>query len=680
MAEDKKKPAKLKAKPRAKPKPRRTTPPTDGQVEDRGWRQRVLRGALHVSWRVALFLVIAVFGLIVWYSHDLPDVEKLRAASQRPMVTLVAIDGSELATYGDLYGERIAVSALPKVLPQAVMAIEDRRFRSHFGLDPLGLARAMFVNLQAGRVVQGGSTITQQLAKNMFLTPDRTLKRKIQEALLALWLEYQFTKDEILALYLSRVYLGAGTYGVEAASRKYFGRSAREIGLAEAALLAGLLKAPSTLAPTRNPKGARARAAVVLDAMVASGYIDKARAASAKKRNIRPKPRRAPANRYFADWILERLPDLIGHPEGDLTIQTTIDPKVQNAAYRAIGDTLARASAKHRMGQGAVVTLTPEGAVRAMVGGRDYEKSQFNRAVQARRQPGSAFKPFVYLAGLASGLGPDSVIEDRPITVQGWRPRNDKNKQYGRVTLREALARSINTVAVRISERAGRKRVIATARRMGIRSPLKPHPSLALGVNEVGLLELTRAYAVLANGGHGVIPHGIIEIRDARGRRLYSRKGTGPGRLVDGRRVAQMHDMLGAVIREGSGTRARLKRPAAGKTGTTQDNRDAWFVGYTADLVAGVWLGNDSGKPMHDVSGGGWAAIIWADVMTKAHAGRPARPLRRTASAVAEEDESPFSVTIDVDAGKLVDKIFGLFSSGGGTAADEDDEELSRGQ
>ena len=673
MAEEKGKKART-MRPRAS---RKSKPEGDPS----GWRRRLLVGAPRISWRVALFLVIAVFALVVWYSHDLPDVEKLRAESKRPTVTLLAADGAKLASYGDLYGERIAIADLPKVLPQAVMAIEDRRFRSHFGVDPLGLARAMVTNLRAGRIVQGGSTITQQLAKNVFLTPDRTLKRKIQEALLALWLEYQFTKDEILALYLSRVYLGAGTHGVEAASRKYFDRSAREIGLAEAALLAGLLKAPSRLAPIRNPKGARARAAVVLDAMVDAGYIDEAAAAKAKRRRIRPKRRRAPANRYFADWILERLPDLIGHPDGDLVIQTTLEPKVQNAAYRAIGDTLARAGAKHRMGQGAFVALSPEGAVRAMVGGRDYEKSQFNRAVQARRQPGSAFKPFVYLAGLASGLTPDSVIEDRPIRIGDWRPRNYKGKRYGRVTLRQALARSINTVAVRVSERAGRDRVIATARRMGIRSPLKPHPSLALGSNEVGLLELTRAYAVLANGGHGVLPHGIVEIRDGRERLLYRRPGGGPGRIIDGRRVAQMHDMLGAVIRGGSGARARLKRPAAGKTGTTQDNRDAWFVGYTADLVAGVWLGNDDGSPMRDVSGGGWAAIIWRDVMRQAHAGLPARPLRRTGvvRVAASVDDSPISVSIGVDVDKLVEKVFDFFASGSGSTTEEE-EDISRGK
>ena len=646
-------------------------------------RRRLLLGALRVSWRVVLFLAIAVFALVVWYSHDLPEVEKLRAAGRPATVTLIAADGSTLASLGGLSGERIAISELPEVLPQAVMAIEDRRFRSHFGLDPLGLARAVLANLRAGRVVQGGSTITQQLAKNVFLTPERTWKRKIQEALLALWLEHQFTKDQILALYLSRVYLGAGTYGVEAASRKYFGRSAREIGLAEAALLAGLLKAPSRLAPTRNPKAARARAALVLDAMVAAGYIDASAAATAKQRRIRPRHRRAPASRYFADWIVERLPDLIGHPEGDLVIQTTISPKVQNAAYQAIGDVLARAGEKHRMGQGAFVALSPDGAVRAMVGGRDYEKSQFNRAVQARRQPGSAFKPFVYLAGLASGLTPDSIIEDRPITIEGWRPRNYKGRQHGRVTLRQALARSINTVAVRVSERAGRAKVIATARRMGIRSPLKPHPSLALGASEVGLLELTRAYAVLANGGHGVIPHGIAEIRDGRDRLLYRRSGSGPGRVIDARRVAQMHDMLGAVIREGSGVRARLGRPAAGKTGTTQDNRDAWFVGYTGDLVAGVWLGNDDGSPMHDVSGGGWAAIIWAEVMGKAHAGLPARPLRRTGlvGVAREEEDASVSVSIGVDVDRLVDKVFDFFSSGSGsTTGEEDEEDISRGK
>jgi len=631
--------------------------------------RRWLGAVLHWAFVLGVWLVIAVLGLVVWYSHDLPDVRALGHGERRPGMTLLAADGSEILSYGDLYGEAVRLDELPASLPQAVLATEDRRFYSHFGVDAFGLARAIYRNLMAGRIVQGGSTITQQLAKNLFLTPERTLKRKIQEVLLAFWLEYAFEKDQILALYLNRVYFGAGTYGVEAASQRYFGSSAREVDLLESAILAGLLKAPSRLAPTRNPGGARERAAQVLDNMVEAGYLQRAEADRAKQARLAERPQQPTSGvRYFADWVLEQVPDYVGHSETDLIIVTTLDPALQRAAASGVHEVLTQHGAKHRMSQAALVSMTPEGAVRAMVGGLEYGESQYNRAVQALRQPGSAFKPVVYLAGLESGLTPDTVFVDEPVEIDGWRPRNYRSERFGRVTMHEALARSINTVAVQVSEYAGRQRVIDTAHRLGITSTLRPHPSLALGANEVGVMELTGVYAAFANGGDGVLPHGILEIRTANGGILYRRHGDGPGRVIQPRHLRQLQRMLEAVIDEGSGQRAEIGRPAAGKTGTTQHSRDAWFVGYTAQLVTGVWLGNDDARPMRDVSGGGFAARIWRDFMLAAHQGQPVLALRRPVGDAG--DEVPTVAGVRVDVGGFVERILRVL--GGDTGRPDD--------
>ncbi len=660
-------------------KKRKASKPKSAPKRDTKAKRGTLAALLYWGMVAGVWLVIAIFGVVVWYSKDLPDVRQQGLAGGRPSVTLLAKDRSELFRFGDLYGEALRPDELPASLPHAVIATEDRRFYSHFGIDLLGLARAVTVNLGAGRIVQGGSTISQQLAKNLFLTPERTLKRKIQEVLLAFWLEWRFSKDEILGLYLNRVYFGAGTYGVEAASRKYFGVSARRVGVLESAVLAGLLKAPSRLAPSRNPKAALQRAEVVLANMVRAGYLTEAEADAAKQAKLRARSRRRISGaRYFADWILEQVPDYVGHSDADLVVVTTLAPKLQDSADRLVETLLARQGEKHRIGQAALLAMTPDGAVRAMVGGRDYRDSQYNRAVQARRQPGSTFKPVVYLAGLESGLDPDSILVDKPIEIDGWRPRNFDGRHRGRMTLRDALARSINSVAVQVSERAGRRRVIETARQLGIASRLRPHPSLALGTNEVGLLELTGAYAAFANGGFGVLAHGIQEIRATGGRMLYKRRGGGAGRVVATRQLDQMHDMLQAVIARGSGRRARLDRPAAGKTGTTQEARDAWFVGFTGQLVAGVWLGNDDASPMHDVSGGGFAALLWRDFMTAAHQGLPALALRRSpAGAGTGDDDAILEINVSLDVDKFVERIWKALTSG---EDDTPDDDMDRGK
>ncbi|MCG8693309.1 MAG: PBP1A family penicillin-binding protein [Minwuiales bacterium] len=593
-------------------------------------RRRSLYGTL-VNWGGTLLIWggVALAVVIGYYAYDLPDVSGVGQVDRAPSVTLMSTDGAVIANFGDLYGQAVQLDDLPDHMIDAVLATEDRRFYSHFGIDVIGLVRAMWANYRSGRIVQGGSTITQQLAKNLFLTPERTIKRKVQELLLALYLESRFTKDQILSLYLNRVYLGAGAYGVEAASLRYFNRPAAEVTLQQAALLAGLLKAPSRYAPTNDLAAAQRRATQVLANMADAGMLSATKAAAAQNdpaglARTAPKARSV---RYFADWALEEVNAFLGHINRDVIVKTTLDPGLQRLGERVLSTALATDGKTVQASQGALIALSPDGAVKAMVGGRDYRQSQFNRATQARRQPGSAFKPFVYLAGLEAGLRPDDVMVDRPVDVGGWRPRNYSQRHIGPVSLQDALARSINTVAVQVSEQAGRGRVIDTAHRLGIVSQLRSHPSIALGTSEVSLIELTAAYAHFANGGRGVFPYAVVEIRDRTGAVLYKRAGSGLGRVIEPASVHEMNRMLAAVMDTGTGKTARLDRPAAGKTGTSQDFRDAWFVGYTPDLVAGVWVGNDDGSPMKRVTGGGLPAQVWRGFMLDALKGRPATPL-----------------------------------------------------
>jgi penicillin-binding protein 1A len=575
-----------------------------------------------------VWAAVAALGLVAFYAYDLPSVDKAFQPTRPPTVVILASDGSELATMGDLYGRPVSLRELPPYLPQAVIATEDRRFYDHFGLDPIGLARAIVANLKAGRVVQGGSTITQQVAKNLFLKPERTLKRKVQELLLAMWLERKFSKDQILTVYLNRVYLGARAYGVEAAAERYFGRPARALSLYESAMIAGLLKAPSRYNPWRDPALAAARAEQVLVNMVAAGFLTEAQAAHAKaRRSILVATKTRAQARYLADWVSEQLSGFVGASDRDLKVITTVDPRLQRLAEAKLERLIQEKGAQAQVGEAALVALSPDGAVRAMVGGVDYGKSQFNRATQALRQPGSAFKPFVYLAALEAGLLPSAHFVDGPLAINGWSPRNYDGKYRGDVTVAEALAHSINTVAVQVAERTGRERIIRTAHRLGLEGAMTPTPSLALGTEEVTLLDLTAAFAPFANGGFGVWPYAIDRILDANGRELYRRQGSGKGRVVAAHHVGLMNAMLQDAIASGTGKAARLNRPAAGKTGTSQNFRDAWFIGYSADLVAGVWMGNDDGEPMKQVTGGGLPALLWRDFMAEAHAGRPARPL-----------------------------------------------------
>ncbi len=615
------------ASPGSSGRPRRRAPARPPKPKPS--RRPRLRGLFRFGLLAFLWGVIAGGLALAYFALTLPDTSQLTTATRRPSVTIEAADGSTVATFGDLFGQPLTLKQMAPALPKAVIATEDRRFYSHFGIDPLGLIRAAFIDLRAGHVVQGGSTITQQLAKILFLTPERHLTRKIRETLLALWLEHRFTKDQILEIYLNRVYLGAGTYGVDAAAHRYFGKSATQLNLFECAVIAGLLKAPTRFNPANDRARAAQRAAQVLDNMVEAGYITAAQAAAAEKTGAASTAIAGArqGSHYFADWVADQVREFAGTGDRDLVVKTTLDPNLQALAEAAVTGTLDRHGIKSAVSQGALVAMAPDGAVRAMVGGRDYGESQFNRATQAERQPGSAFKPFVYLAALEAGVRPEDHFVDGPIRVGNWQPHNYTNRYLGDVTVAEAVAESINTVAVQVALRAGLANVVAVANRMGINSPLAADASIALGTGEVNLLELVSAYAPFANGGTVVMPYGIVEIADSDGKILYRRSGSGAGQVVAPEYVGLMNRMLDGVVRRGTGRAAALPRPMAGKTGTTQDYRDAWFIGYTADLICGVWLGNDDNTPMNRVTGGTLPAAAWHQFMLAATRTMPVRPL-----------------------------------------------------
>jgi penicillin-binding protein 1A len=596
----------------------------------RGGKRRVLvRRTLYWGAVLALWALIAGLGLLVWIGIHLPPIQSLEIPKRPPSVLILGDNGATLATRGDMGGAAVPIGELPDYAPNAFVAIEDRRFYSHGGVDPWGITRALIADVLHHGTAQGGSTITQQLAKNLFLTQERTVTRKAQELVLALWLEHKYSKRQILELYLNRVYFGAGAYGIEGASQRYFGRSARQLTLAEAAMLAGLVQAPSRLAPNHNPQGAERRAAIVLADMTELKMITPSAAKLALAHPAHAiKPPAAGSVNYVADWVMDAVNDLIGKFDQDIVVDTTIDPALQSAAEHALVDTLNQKGERLNIGEGALVAMTPDGVVRALVGGRDYGASQFNRAVDAKRQPGSAFKPFVYLTALEHGLTPDTVREDAPISVKGWRPENYERQYLGPVTLRQALAESLNTVSVRLTLEVTPQAVVRTAYRLGIASMLEPNASIALGTSEVSPLELVSAYATFANGGVAVSPHVVERIRGADGKTLYGRTQQPLGRIVDARYVGMMNTMLHETLVSGTARAANLPGwQAAGKTGTSQDFRDAWFIGYTSRLIAGIWLGNDDNTPTKHAVGGGVPVEIWSRFMRAAVAKEPPAPL-----------------------------------------------------
>ena len=635
----------------ARPKPRRSL----------AWR--ITRFLLISGTITATVLVLIVVGAVTVYSYLATDPLKA-GLSQNPAKLTILSEGGDVITEKGLRRTHVPYEKMPQHLIDAVLATEDRRFYWHFGFDPIGIVRAMIANREAGRIVQGGSTVTQQLAKVLFLEPKRTYWRKIEEMLLALWLEYRLEKEQILELYLNRIYFGAGNYGVEAAAQHYFGKTVAKIGLYESAILAGLIRAPSYFAPTRNLRRAQQRGQTVLGLMLETEAITREQYDAAlrdppKLRAFLP----SESYGYAIDWIVKQVADFRQTLQTDLVVQTTIDYRLQGAAQQVVAESMAEQGEKYDAGQAAAVTLDTDGAVKALVGGRNYRESQFNRAVDAKRQPGSTFKPFVFLAGLEKGLTPESLVHDGPVEVDGWEPKNYNSRYYGDVTLRKALARSMNTVAVRVSEWAGREKVIEVARRLGIRSRLEPDPSLALGTSEVSLMELTGAYAPFSNGGVRAAPYIIESITDSEGRVLLERQTSERRRVVSREHVTAMNDMLSATIQAGTGQQAALPpHPAAGKTGTGQEYRDAWFIGYTAHYTTGVWLGNDDFSPMKRITGGSLPAQIWRALMAAAHRDKPpaALPGGTWAEArIEEERREPRS---------FWDQIFGASQSSADTS------------
>ena len=572
-------------------------------------RWRLLKwGFLFTVWGGLLGAVALLF-----FAWDLPRPEAALDAARRPSLTLESRTGTIVATFGDVVGDPLRLTDMPALLPAAAVAVEDRRYYGHFGIDLIGVARALFVNIRAGHLVQGGSTITQQVAKNLFLTNARTLRRKVQEVLLTLWLERHFSKKEILEIWLNRVYLGSGAWGVDAAAKIYFGISARRVNLWQAAVIAGLPRAPSRFSPRVDPQAAATRGREVLAAMADTGVITAEQAQAAGAQIAFPALPATTAG-WFSDWVSDQTEEAVP-PGADAVLRTTLDLRMQSVVEAKLAASLDGPGVAARVGQGAVVVLDVNtGAVRAMAGGRDYRTSPFNRAAAARRQPGSAFKPFVWLNALEKGARPDDTVLDAPIRIGTWSPSNFEGRYRGEITLEEAFAHSVNTASVRLMQQAGGPRAVAeVARRLGIAERLPPNLSLALGTGEVRLLELAGAYATFFNGGLRVQPYGVETATVDRRPAALNRAA--PTRVIDPDFAAMMVRMLAAVVRTGSGTAAALPgRFVAGKTGTTQDYKDAWFIGSTGGLVIGVWMGNDDNKPMVEIVGGSLPAKLFHDI------------------------------------------------------------------
>ena len=586
----------------------------------------------------AALIALVVFGFVLlWLIVTAPLSRSLQPIGA-PGLTILSIEGEPIARRGAIIGEPVDVTTLPDHVGQAFLAIEDRRFYSHIGVDPWGIARAMVRNLRAGRVREGGSTISQQLAKTSFLSQDRTAARKIQEALIAVWLEVWLSKEEILSRYLSNVYFGDNVYGLRAAARHYFNADPEDLTVAQSAMLAGLVNAPSRLAPTRNLEGAQERSRLVMAEMARAGFItedelDELRPARLRRGGSDD----VPTGTYFADWVIPQAAELAEGSYGERQVVTTLEGDLQRMAVRAVRRAgLGRA-------QAALVAMRLDGRVVAMVGGKDYRRSAFNRATQARRQPGSAFKLFVYLAAFRAGYTPDTPVNDVPIRLGSWQPRNYGDSYRGPIRVREAVAYSSNSVAVQVQERVGRDNVIRAARDLGITTPLRPDPSLALGTGGVSLIELTAAYAAVAAGRYPIRPHGLPQQRPG----WFGWGGSDEGYSRD-RAFPMLRDVLYNVLAHGTGRSAALPVPAFGKTGTTSDYRDAWFIGFAGDLVVGIWVGNDDNRPLPGTTGGGVPAQIWHRFMTDALGIRSAR--RPAPVPLSQTDRAPAAVDVNAQA------------------------------
>lgn len=629
-------------------KPSRTGRTSTARKQRTSNKRKQLRGARKLSEKKpsifrkmglklgSLAFTFALIGLLilVWFANELPDIEKLESYDKAPGIRIYDTSKNLIGSYGHVVGNYITYDELPKHLIQALLATEDRRFFEHSGVDPWGIARAMARNIAAGGVVQGGSTITQQLAKNTFLTPARTLKRKVQEVMLSLWIENHFSKEKIVEIYLNRVYLGAGNYGIDAASYHYFEKSATDLSLQESALLVGLLKAPSRYAPTRDKELSFKRTKqVVLNMKDAEMLNDRAasKAIAGFDEAINLKVESGNGSRYFANWVVDLIPSHVGQVDGDLEVHTTLNPKLQLQAEEIMKRYLDGEGKKKDVSQMALLTTASDGAVKAMVGGKDYNKSQFNRVTQARRQPGSAFKLFVYLAALEWGMTPNSWVVDKKIRIGKWSPKNYNNRFMGEMKLREAFFRSVNTVAVQLMNRVGISTVTDVAKRLGVEEELGMDLTISLGTKEITMLEMVGAYAHIANNGKKTKPYAISKIINQKtGDTIFERTGKeSEGVVVRANIARMMNDMLTDTIAFGTGKKANFGRPAAGKTGTSQNSRDAWFIGYTPQYVTGVWVGNDDNSPTLKVTGGDMPARIWRDMMKVAHKNLPVMKIQQ---------------------------------------------------
>ncbi|WRP27085.1 PBP1A family penicillin-binding protein [Sphingomonas sp. LY29] len=598
--------------------------------------------------------LVALIIAVVIAMMSLPDYRQLtRRSDLGQMVRVRAADGSLLVSLGPTFGRWLPYDEIPATMRSAMIAVEDRRFRSHLGVDPIGMARSVKVRFDTGQWRQGGSTITQQLARNIFLTNSRTFGRKIREAVLALALERKFSKDQILELYLNRVYFGGGAYGIDAASRTFYGHGGENLTLGEAAIIAGLVKAPSNYSPTADVEAARGRAGVVLDSMVRNGFLPASAAASVDPAEIRVQPAtKQNSVRYFTDWALPQLDTLIDETSEPIDVFTTLDPGMQTAANRAVNANTPRGA------QGALVAVDRDGAVRAMIGGRDYVDSIYNRATQAERQPGSAWKLFVYLAALESGMKPTDTVVDEPVTINGWTPRNSTRTNLGPITLREAFSRSINTVSAKIGDALGFGTIADMARRFGISGTISTYPSMVLGTSDVRLIDMTRAFAAVQNRGVSVMPYAIRRVVTADGQLLYQHQATEERVLVAPWVAAGMTDLLQSAVLSGTGRAAAIGRPVAGKTGTTTSNKDGWFIGFSSGLTTGVWMGRDDARTVAGLQGGTAPARAFSDFMKVAVAKRPVESFETEAPLPdwqLEPDEEAWGLNLEDEAPMMVD-------------------------
>ena len=581
--------------------------------------RRPLATALKTMGYIAIVALLALIVAVAVAVASLPSYGELAKRSDLgQMIRVRANNGTVLVSLGPSFGKWLRYDQIPPQMRAAMIAVEDKRFRNHIGVDPIGVARSLKVRFRTGRWSQGGSTITQQLARNIFLTNNRTFGRKIKEGVLALAIERKFSKNQILELYLNRVYFGGGAYGIDAASRRFFGHGADTLSLGEAAIIAGLVKAPSNYSPTADAEAARQRSGVVLNSMVENGFVSAAAAASVNPATIRLQPTsKQNGVRYFTDWALPQLDTLIDDTSEPIDVWTTLDTGMQTAADQAIAANAPPGT------QGALVAMDRDGAVRAMVGGRDYVDSLYNRATQAERQPGSAFKLFVYLSALESGMKPTDTIVDEPVTIDGWSPRNSTRSNLGPVTLREAFSRSINTISAKIGAQLGFSTIADMARRFGISSKLSTFPSMVLGTSEVRLIDMTHAFASVANHGVAVSPYAIRKVVTADGRQLYQHEPAEERVLVAPWVAAEMTDLLQSAVLTGTGRAAQIGRPVAGKTGTTSSNKDGWFIGFSSGITTGVWMGRDDARPVAGLQGGTAPARAFHDFMIRAVANRP---------------------------------------------------------